>query len=186
MAAPRPAESLCFWQVPARQAASRPQGRPCASKARCSRTANWRIARNVVARYWPDEPACHAQGWFHTGDLATRADDGSYTVVGRARDLIISGGENIHPLEIETAVGEHPAVAECAAFGLPHDEWGESVAVGIVLHGGARLSSQELDAHLDGRLARFKLPRRVFFVQALPRTALGKLRRGALAKLVAA
>jgi fatty-acyl-CoA synthase len=74
---------------------------------------------NVVRHYWPDRPALDADGWFHTGDLATRAADGSYTIVGRAKDLIISGGENVHPAEIERVLGQHPAVAECAAFGLP-------------------------------------------------------------------
>ena len=138
---------------------------------------------NVVERYWPDQPACDDEGWFHTGDLATRADDGSYTVVGRARDLIISGGENIHPLEIETALAGHPAVAECAAFGLPDPRWGEVVAVAVVLRGEAKLSAAALAQHLEGRLARFKLPRRVFFVEALPRTALGKLQRQALADM---
>ena len=140
---------------------------------------------NVVAHYWPAQPACDAAGWFHTGDLAACAPDGSYTIVGRAKDLIISGGENIHPLEIEAAIGEHPAVAECAAFGLPDAQWGEAVAVAIVLHSGAQLSQESLRQHLDGRLARFKLPRRVFFVASLPRTALGKLRRNALAVLAA-
>ena len=135
---------------------------------------------NVVARYWPDQPACDGEGWFHTGDLATRAGDGSYTVVGRARDLIISGGENIHPLEIEAAVAQHPAVAECAAFGLPDSQWGEVVAVAVVLHAGATLSQEALRLHLAGTLARFKLPRRVVVVGSLPRTALGKLQRRAL------
>jgi fatty-acyl-CoA synthase len=135
---------------------------------------------NVVARYWPDRPACDAGGWFHTGDLASRAEDGSYTVAGRARDLIISGGENIHPLEIEGALAGHPAVAECAAFGLPDAQWGEAVALAVVLHAGALLSGEELRGHLAGRLARFKLPRHVFFVDALPRTALGKLQRAEL------
>jgi fatty-acyl-CoA synthase len=138
---------------------------------------------NVVRRYWPEQQACDAEGWFHSGDLASRAQDGSYTIVGRARDLIISGGENIHPLEIEDAVGEHPAVAECAAFGLPHAQWGEAVAVAIVLRPGAQLSPQALAQHLEGRLARFKQPRCVLFVQALPKTALGKLQRGKLAGL---
>lgn len=138
---------------------------------------------NVVARYWPDQPACDGQGWFHTGDLASRAADGSYTVVGRARDLIISGGENIHPLEIETAMAEHPAVADCAAFGLPDPQWGEAVAVALVLHPGAALSAEAVRDHLAPRLARFKLPRRVFFVAALPKTALGKLQRSALKAL---
>lgn len=140
---------------------------------------------NVVDRYWPDQPACDDARWFHTGDLARRAADGSYTVVGRARDLIISGGENIHPLEVETALGEHPAVAECAAFGLPDAQWGQAVAVAVVLHPGAQLSQDALRAHLAGRLARFKLPRRVFFVAALPKTALGKLQRQALAGMAA-
>ncbi|RYF38687.1 MAG: long-chain fatty acid--CoA ligase, partial [Comamonadaceae bacterium] len=81
-------------------------------------------APNVVQRYWPDHPACDPEGWFHTGDLARQAADGSYTVVGRSKDLIISGGENIHPAEIESALGTHPAVAECAAFGLADAEWG--------------------------------------------------------------
>jgi fatty-acyl-CoA synthase len=138
---------------------------------------------NVVRRYWLDQPACDAEGWLHTGDLARRAEDGSYTVVGRVRDLIISGGENIHPLEIETALGEHSAVAECAAFGLQDPQWGEAVAVAVVLHAGAQLSDRALREHLAGRLARFKLPRRVFFVEALPKTALGKLQRGALMAL---
>ncbi|MFC5496461.1 class I adenylate-forming enzyme family protein [Caenimonas terrae] len=138
---------------------------------------------NVVARYWPDQPACDDDGWFHTGDLATRAEDGSYTVIGRSKDLIISGGENIHPLEVEAAVAQHPAVAECAAFGLPDPRWGEAVAVAIVLRADAQLAPGALAQHLDGRLARFKCPRRVFFVAALPKTALGKLQRQALASL---
>lgn len=135
---------------------------------------------NVVRHYVGGDAACDSGGWFHTGDLATQAIDGSYTVIGRARDLIISGGENIHPLEIESAIGEHPAVAECAAFGLPHPQWGEAVAVAIVLRPGAELAPAALRRHLDGRLARFKLPRSVFFVDSLPKTALGKLQRSAL------
>ena len=140
---------------------------------------------NVVRHYWPDRPACDADGWLHTGDLASRAGDGSYTVVGRARDLIISGGENIHPLDIESALATHAAVAECAAFGLPDPRWGETVAVAVVLRPGALLPPEELQRHLEARLARFKLPRRVFFVAELPKTALGKLQRGALAALAA-
>lgn len=140
-------------------------------------------APNVVSRYWPDQPACDAEGWFHTGDLAAQAADGSYTVVGRAKDLIISGGENIHPAEIEAALAEHPAVAECAAFGLPDAEWGEVVAVAVVLRDGLTVDEQELRALLVRRLARFKQPRRWVWVEALPKTALGKVQRQALAKM---
>lgn len=139
-------------------------------------------APNVVARYWPDQPACDAQGWFHTGDLASRAADGSYTVAGRAKDLIISGGENIHPAEIENLLAGHPAVAECAAFGVPDGEWGEVVAVAVVLKPGQAASEQDLAAALAGRLARFKLPRRWLWLDALPKTALGKLQRQTLAE----
>jgi fatty-acyl-CoA synthase len=140
-------------------------------------------APNVVARYWPNVPACDAQGWFHTGDLASRAADGSYTIRGRAKDLIISGGENIHPAEIESVLAEHDAVAECAAFGVHDDAWGEAVAVAVVLKAGAAASEEELQAHLAQRIARFKLPRRWFWLEALPKTALGKVQRQALVKL---
>ncbi|MGE4241308.1 class I adenylate-forming enzyme family protein [Ramlibacter sp.] len=134
---------------------------------------------NIVARYWPDIPALDGDGWFRTGDLATRAADGSYTIVGRAKELIISGGENIHPMEIEQVLSGHPSVAECAAFGVPDARWGEAVAVAVVL--GSPANESELRGHLDGRLARFKHPRHWHFVDALPKTALGKVRRGELA-----
>jgi fatty-acyl-CoA synthase len=135
---------------------------------------------NVVRRYWPDQPACDAQGWFATGDLAQQDADGSWRVVGRARDLIISGGENIHPAEIEQALSLHPAVAECAAFGLPDPRWGELVAVAVVLHAGQHASEAELAAHLQQRLAKFKQPRRWFWPAQLPKTALGKVQRSVL------
>jgi fatty-acyl-CoA synthase len=138
---------------------------------------------NVVQRYWPDTPACDAGGWFHTGDLARRAADGSYTIAGRAKDLIISGGENIHPAEIESVLAEHPAVAECAAFGLPDAQWGEAVAVAVVFKAGLEADEHALRAHLAARLARYKLPRRWLWLPALPKTALGKVQRGALVKL---
>ncbi|MEO7390831.1 MAG: AMP-binding protein [Ramlibacter sp.] len=139
---------------------------------------------NVVARYWPDQPACDAHGWFHTGDLASMAPDGSFTVAGRAKDVIISGGENIHPAEIESVLVEHPGVAECAAFGVPDEEWGEVVAVAIVPRAGDTVSEAELRLHLAGRLARYKLPRRWVWTDALPKTALGKVQRHALVHLV--
>ena len=137
---------------------------------------------NVVRRYWPDVPACDTEGWFATGDLAQQAEDGSYRIVGRAKDLIISGGENIHPAEIEQALAAHPAVDECAAFGLPDERWGELVAVAVVLRAGARADEVELAAHLAERLARFKLPRKWLWLEALPKTALGKVQRSALAR----
>jgi fatty-acyl-CoA synthase len=138
---------------------------------------------NVVRRYWPDQPACDPQGWFHTGDLATQAEDGSFSIVGRARDLIISGGENIHPAEIEGAAAAHGSVLECAAFGVPDEEWGEVVALAVVRRPGAALSEADLRAWLQGRIARYKMPRLWLWVDALPKTALGKVQRQALAQL---
>ncbi|MEJ6021216.1 class I adenylate-forming enzyme family protein [Ramlibacter sp. PS4R-6] len=138
---------------------------------------------NVVAHYWPAQPACDAEGWFHTGDLARCDAQGRFAIVGRAKDLVISGGENIHPAEIEAALALHEAVAECAAFGLPDAQWGEVVGVAVVLRPGAAAGEDELRAHLEGRIARFKLPRRWWFVETLPKTALGKVQRNALRAL---
>ena len=146
----------------------------------------WVRGPNVVQRYWPDEPARDGNGWFHTGDLARQAGDGSYTIVGRAKDLIISGGENIHPAEIEQALAAHPGVLECAAFGVADEEWGEAVAVAVVLRPGMPVNESELRAHLEARIARYKMPRRWLWIDALPKTALGKVQRAALAQRLTA
>jgi fatty-acyl-CoA synthase len=140
-------------------------------------------APNVVANYWPNIPAQDDDGWFHTGDLASRSDDGSYTVVGRAKDLIISGGENIHPAEIEAALAEHPDVLECAAFGVADEKWGEAVAVAVVLREGCSANEAQFRDHLAMRIASFKLPRRWLWLDALPKTALGKVQRQVLSKM---
>lgn len=141
-------------------------------------------APNVVQRYWPDQPALDADGFFHTGDLARQADDGSVTIVGRAKDMIISGGENIYPAEIENLLAQHPAVAECAVIGQPDTRWGEVAAAVVVLREPTGEPGWEapLQAWLDGRLARYKWPRRWVRMDGLPRTALGKVQKGALQK----
>jgi fatty-acyl-CoA synthase len=144
----------------------------------------WLRGPNVVGRYWPAEPACDEHGWLHTGDLARQDADGSFTIVGRARDLIISGGENIHPAEIEAALATHEGVLECAAFGLPDAQWGEIAAVAVVARPGSALDEVQLRAHLEQRVARYKLPRRWVFVEGLPKTALGKVQRGELARML--
>jgi fatty-acyl-CoA synthase len=144
----------------------------------------WVRAANVIEHYWPNQSARDSEGWFHTGDLARRDADGSYSIVGRAKDLIISGGENIHPAEIESALALHDAVLECAAFGVADAEWGEVVAVAVVIQQNAHADIEDLRAHLEGRIARYKLPRRWLFVDALPKTALGKVQRGALLEML--
>ena len=115
---------------------------------------------NVVQHYWPQRPAVDAEGWFHSGDLARQAADGSYSVVGRAKDMIISGGENIYPAEIENALAAHPDVAECAVLGVADARWGEAVVAAVVPRPGCRLDTEALQGHLQQRVARYKLPRR--------------------------
>jgi fatty-acyl-CoA synthase len=131
------------------------------------------------------EPSFDAEGWFHTGDLAVLHADRFYEVVGRSKELIISGGENIHPAEIEALVAEHPAVAECAVVGLPDATWGEVPVLAVVAREGQALDAAALLAALAGRLARYKQPRRVVQVAALPKTALGKVQRAELARQLA-
>ncbi|MDE2371590.1 MAG: AMP-binding protein [Burkholderiales bacterium] len=127
------------------------------------------------------EPGFDADGWFHSGDLA-RVDAAGYVeVVGRSRELIISGGENIHPAEIELLVDAWPGVAECAVVAEPDPKWGEVPVLALVARGDAAIDLVGLRAMLESRLARFKLPRRIVVVAALPRTALGKVQRAALA-----
>ena len=147
----------------------------------------WVRAPNVVARYWPDLPACDAVGFFHSGDLAQQAPDGSHTVVGRAKDMIISGGENIYPAEIENLLVQHPWVSECAVVGMPDARWGETVVAVLVLTADAAPDGQwapQLQAFLDGRLARYKWPRRWQRVAALPKTALGKVQKAELLRQI--
>jgi fatty-acyl-CoA synthase len=140
-------------------------------------------APNLMRGYHRDAaPAFDDDGWFHTGDLAVLHDDGFYEVVGRSKELIISGGENIHPAEIENLVAERPEVAECAVVGLPDARWGEVPVLAVVARPGAELDGAALLAGLDGRIARFKLPQRVVQLPALPKTALGKVQRGQLVR----
>jgi fatty-acyl-CoA synthase len=142
---------------------------------------------NVVAHYWPDLPACDAEGFFHSGDLALQSPDGSYTVVGRAKDMVISGGENIYPAEIENLLVQHPLVAECAVVGQDDARWGEVVVAVVVLRDPAQQEwMPALQAFLDGRLARYKWPRRWQRVDALPKTALGKVQKPELKALLKA
>ncbi|WP_439518177.1 class I adenylate-forming enzyme family protein [Hydrogenophaga sp.] len=142
---------------------------------------------NVVSRYWPDLPACDADGFFHSGDLARQLPDGSFTVVGRAKDMVISGGENIYPAEIENLLMQHPMVAECAVVGQDDARWGEVVVAVVVLQGPETGEwTAALQTFLDGRLARYKWPRRWQRVDALPRTALGKVQKPELKALLKA
>lgn len=142
---------------------------------------------NVVRHYWPDRPATDAEGWFHSGDLARCEADGSWRIVGRAKDMIISGGENIYPAEIENLLAGHPQVADCAVIGQDDAQWGEVVVAVVVPRDAVDTAALQagLQALLQSRLARYKLPRRWVFLRELPRTALGKVRKDALRQQLA-
>jgi long-chain acyl-CoA synthetase len=134
---------------------------------------------NVMLGYWrrPEETASvlSEDGWLHTGDLACCAEDGRYEIVGRAKELIISEGYNIHPREVEQVLAAHPAVREAAALGVPHPLLGEEIVACAILRAGSHVSSDELLRFAARRLAPYKLPRRLWFVDELPRTATGKV-----------
>lgn len=124
-----------------------------------------------------------ADGYFITGDIATMDAQGRVAIVGRGKDLIISGGLNIYPKEIEGEIDEHVAVTESAVIGVPHPDFGESVVAVVVAAGGANPTQDAIINALDGKLARFKIPRRVFFVDELPRNAMGKVQKNLLRDL---
>ena len=119
-------------------------------------------------------------GWLHTGDLGRLDERGRLTVLGRCSDTIVTGGENVAPLEVEAVLLEHPAVADAAVHARPDAEWGERVVATVVVRAGAAASSEELRRHCAERLASFKVPKTVDFATDLPRTPSGKLLRGQL------
>jgi len=133
---------------------------------------------NVMKGYWnrPDATAAAVRdGWFHTGDVARMDGDGYFFIVGRQKDLIIRGGYNVYPREIEEVMHEHPAVAEVAVIGFPHPELGEEIGAAVTLKPGASATADELRAYVKSQVAAYKYPRRVWIVDALPKNATGKI-----------
>jgi fatty-acyl-CoA synthase len=132
----------------------------------------------VMAGYDRNRAATEAAiqgGWLHTGDLGRRDADGYFYITGRVKDLIITGGENVSPIEVEEVLRGHPAIADVAVIGTPHAKWGEQVTAVVVVRNGARLDADDVQRYTDGRLAGFKRPRRVEFVDVLPRNAANKV-----------
>ena len=134
----------------------------------------------VMAGYYRDEAATAAalrDGRLHTGDIGLLDGDGDLWLLDRRADLIVSGGENVYPAEVERVLREHPAVALAAVVGLPHPEWGQQVAAAVVLRQPGAATTEELLAHCRARLAGYKRPRRLRLVDELPQTASGKIQR---------
>jgi len=139
--------------------------------------------------YWNDPVATAAaltpDGWFKTGDLARIDDSGYFWIIGRSKDVIISGGENIYPAELENVLADCPEIAECAVVGMEDPKWGEAVCVAIVKTKDSQLDEAGVLALFKDRLAKFKHPRRVVFVDHLPRNAMGKVQKQELKRLFA-
>ena len=139
---------------------------------------------NVMRGYWLATSQAAGEGlkdgWFHTGDMGYLDANGCLQIVGRNKDMIISGGENIYPAEIENALATFPGLLECAVVGLPDERWGEVPVLALVralTAEGRQLSETAVKAHLEAKIARFKLPRRVVFREELPKSALGKVQK---------
>jgi len=143
---------------------------------------------NVFAGYWrmPEKTAeefssdDQGQRWFKTGDVGQVAADGYVSIVGRSKDLIISGGYNVYPAEVEGVINELPGVAESAVIGVPHPDFGEAVVALVVAHAGAAPDAPAMLARLKTQIANFKVPKQLFVVAELPRNAMGKVQKNLL------
>ena len=134
----------------------------------------------MMTEYWQDPVKTENTirgGWLHTGDLARMDEDGYYYLVDRAKDMFISGGENVYPAEIERVLRGHPAIEDIAVVGGPDDTWGETGYAFVITKPEIDLTPQDVIGFCDGRLARYKWPKHVFFAEDFPRTALGKVRK---------
>jgi len=133
---------------------------------------------NVMKGYWEKPEATEETmrgGWFHSGDMARIDQDGYFFIVDRKKDLIIRGGYNVYPREVEEILYEHPKIREAAVLGVPHDEWGEEIGAAVVLHEGEELTAEEVSAYVKERIAAYKYPRLVWFVDDLPKGPTGKI-----------
>ncbi len=154
------------------------QGRPCAA----GEIGHIQVrGPNVFAGYWrmPEKTAeeFSADGWFKTGDVGSLDAQGYLSIVGRSKDLIISGGYNVYPAEVEGFINEMEGVAESAVVGVPHPDFGEGVIACVVPKPGARLEPEALIAQLKGRIANFKVPKQLFLLAELPRNTMGKVQK---------
>jgi len=135
---------------------------------------------NVMSGYFNDPDAtvkAFRSGWFHSGDLAVWHPDGYIELRDRAKDIIVSGGENVSTIEVEAAIVSHPAILEVAVVGVPNEKWGERPKAFVVLRSGATATAEEILGHVRGQIARYKVPDCVEFIAELPKTATGKIQK---------
>jgi len=148
----------------------------------------WVRGPNVMRGYWNDPVATAAaitpDGWFKTGDLARVDDSGYFWIIGRSKDVIISGGENIYPAELENVLADCPEIVEYAVVGMADAKWGEAVCAYVVRDRNSTLDEDGVLALFTDRIATFKYPRRVVFMDHLPRNAMGKVQKSELKRLV--
>jgi long-chain acyl-CoA synthetase len=133
---------------------------------------------NIMKGYWqrPDATAeAMRGGWFHSGDMARVDEEGYFYIVDRKKDLIIRGGYNVYPREVEEVLYEHPRIREAAVIGVPHDQWGEEIGAAVVPHEGEQLDPEEVSAYVKERIAAYKYPRLVWFLDELPKGPTGKI-----------
>ncbi len=133
---------------------------------------------NIMKGYWQRPEATEEAmrgGWFHSGDMARVDEDGFFYIVDRKKDLIIRGGYNVYPREVEEVLYEHPKIREAAVVGVPHDQWGEEIGAAVVLHDDEELSPEEISAYVKDRIAAYKYPRLVWLIDELPKGPTGKI-----------
>lgn len=142
--------------------------------------------KHAFSYYWNNEKATQETvigGWIHTGDLAKRDSEGYYYIVGRKKDMIITGGENVYPLEVEQWLATHPHIKEVAVIGIPDRKWGEIVSAFISLNESANVTEDEVIAYCRYKLGNYKIPRKIVFLKELPKTPVGKIDKSKLKRL---
>ena len=132
----------------------------------------------VLSGYWRNPEATEKSfldGWFHSGDVGRWDENGYLYIVDRKKDMILTGGENVYPREVEEILYEHPKIREAAVLGVPHDQWGEEIGAAVVLHEGEELSPDEVSSYVKEHIAAYKYPRLVWFLDDLPKGPTGKI-----------
>jgi len=145
---------------------------------------------SVMIGYWADEARTRevldSAGWMHSGDLATIDEEGYCRIIGRLKDLVIRGGENISPREVEEYLYRHPAVRDVQVTGVPDVKFGEELCAWIILRGGVQVGDEDIRAFCRGKIAHFKIPRYIKFVDGFPTTATGKVQKYLLRERITA